>query len=342
MATGVLFRKRQTTLGFTLIEAVTAVGLIAICVALVLPVLSKTRDDARIDQCAEHLRQLAAANLQYAEDSKGKFFYDWERSRTINGEEEGNWRGRWWDKERAGQYVEGIPLQWKPPIVAVKAPGQDEIERFDTGPFKNNAGLGGGTLACPSDEGAARSYHQNFWASGVSIDLPLAAQRDVQSWKQLPGEFFDTNSVAPHDRLILFGEMLSVYAAEQVAAQRTADWVTGGEFGSLHSPSARFAGAQFPFQRYDNQGRRWARESFPMQLDYVRHTGGDYRIHDNQLRVGGVNIGYADNHVAWRTHSDLYDTTSRQSLYQTLWSPVDEQVDSILGKELTHRVQRQD
>jgi len=330
-----LFRNRQLRSGFTLIEAVTAVGLIAICVALVLPMLSKTRDDARIDQCADHLRQLAAVNLQYASDNKGKFFYDWGRPRTIDGKEEGNWRARWWDKERAGRYVDGVALQWKPPVVAVKLPGQDEIKRFDDGPFVNDAGLGGGPFICPADDGASRSYHQNFWASGVDASLlPPQADRSSESWKQLPGIFFAQNDAVKHDRLILFSEMLALYPAEREPRQESIDWATGGEFGSQHTSDIRFAGTDWPGLRYRNPSllKRWHKESFPVQLDYTRHLGD--RLKDPL--IGGVNIAYADGHVAWQAHTDLYDSKTSKSSYQTLWSPIDEHVDQMLEKGSRH------
>ncbi|HTW94522.1 MAG TPA: prepilin-type N-terminal cleavage/methylation domain-containing protein [Tepidisphaeraceae bacterium] len=58
--------------GFTLVELLVVIGIIALLISILLPALNKARQEAYTTQCASNMRQLALAVLQYAYDNKGK------------------------------------------------------------------------------------------------------------------------------------------------------------------------------------------------------------------------------------------------------------------------------
>src|SRR5438093_6824746 len=62
---------RRRCCGFSLIELIVVIGIIAVLMALLMPGLNRARDSARAVRCAAQLRQIGQAIYSYATNHHG-------------------------------------------------------------------------------------------------------------------------------------------------------------------------------------------------------------------------------------------------------------------------------
>jgi prepilin-type N-terminal cleavage/methylation domain-containing protein len=173
-------RRRETlsrAAGFTLVELLVVIGIIAVLLSILLPTLSKARRSAYTVQCQSNMRQVATAMLMYIQDAKGKFPPATCPPGVINT------HGWWWPNELVRlNYIR------QPGLSVYKSPGSTKKIFNRNNPFRcpegidedmigNPDGTGGDYPTDPLNNAFALFWDSNPGAQGEGFGIP--------SWYQL-------------------------------------------------------------------------------------------------------------------------------------------------------------
>lgn len=147
--------------GFTLIEILVVIAILAVLAGILFPVLAAARERGRIATCQSNLRQIGIA--------LGMYLQDWDEY-YPNTDDPTLWMGRKWR----------WPLK---PYLALSA------ERVPGNPWASTKS-GRGVLLCPSDTAAISTYDNTSYAYSMSFyhspDQINAMTRIEQTWTDSP------------------------------------------------------------------------------------------------------------------------------------------------------------
>jgi prepilin-type N-terminal cleavage/methylation domain-containing protein/prepilin-type processing-associated H-X9-DG protein len=283
--------------GFTLVEVLVVLGIIAVLLSITIPVVSSVRSSARITQCASNLRELGVGLISYASQSNSSF--------PVNSAAAGQF---WYLKDTIG------PFLTAPQVVGrsgeIPAGSSDAV------------GLAGGVFQCPNDlADSVRSYSMNIHASG---DVSPGVHK-VFDAPNPPGTLFKFGKGKESSKLLLLAESWSELP---VKGSNPPVHVAQAILGFRNTPGERFGG---------NGGMIWKTppDATPnrfqprkTQIDFSRHRPMSLRSKPQEDPTGRANFLLVDGHVSLLSQSDLLNGKQSRSSYEVMWCPQDREIES--------------
>lgn len=163
-------RRRRAAGAFTLVELLVVVAVIALLVGLLLPALSRAREQGRLMVCLNNARDITMAANSYATDHDGRwpvfpsliqtgprraFFNSWDFG--------GKTTSSYWNSAATKRGVHETPLNpYVAPEVDLRDPPNGRLELR--------------TYECPSDPG---TLQRTFWSSTTIPDARITCYDDV-------------------------------------------------------------------------------------------------------------------------------------------------------------------
>ncbi len=289
--------------GFTLVELLVVIGIIALLISILLPALGAANAQARVVKCTSNVRQLAIALVNYTVENRGKFPPNILTLQTQGpfgpvayspppGQVSANF---WYDLDRLGKYLPKATVE----------PGTTSV--------------GGPIMQCPaapSDEN--RTYSMNLFASSMTDqgDLNKSPQRLTYAGAGFGGNppwmgtFWDTKSKGGSE-LILIGERWATEVSTNGLLTRSA---IGNRSDATAGAGVRFVGPVPALPTYRGG-------AVTTEIDWTRHRK---RNQGKGLEAKGRAVfGFADGHAELLSPEDCADPITRKSRFKALWSPYD-------------------
>ena len=192
---------RRGTRGFTLVELLVVIGIIALLISILLPSLNAAREQARMTKCLSNLQQIGLAAVMYTSANKGYIL-----PADIN-YANGDPNGRTWSDTWVTILVADKYLPYPRNISDKEPPGLDNVFACPSGVLEQSA-ISFGSTGLPSSRkdfhGAMGYLHQS---TGPGLEPGL----NVYSWYGINGAASPDEHRIPCRRVTKSGSQIKGY-----------------------------------------------------------------------------------------------------------------------------------
>jgi prepilin-type N-terminal cleavage/methylation domain-containing protein/prepilin-type processing-associated H-X9-DG protein len=310
--------------GFTLVELLVVIGIIALLISILLPALSSARSQAQVLKCSSNIRQLVTALTMYALDNRGAYppnvvynvggtgvqFSD----PSVTPANQAN--NFWYHADRIGRYLPNTILTGSDANPSIRS-------------------IAGPVFVCPSYTASApivRSYAMNIWASSlINSSNPPPNGLNITTGDHPYGKLW-RNNVSDSSRMLLVTERFATNLVTGTGVPDADGLYAGATVGSTFITGV--ARADHIAAQWGATTVNWAgtaagvldaRTNIAWSIHRKRgqRPSGNSPIGTAGSPYGMVNMGFADGHVELIAHSDVADFVNNKSTFRVLWSPKD-------------------